>query len=81
MRNVALVREMRNTYKILVENHEGTSLDRPGLMWWDNIKIDVGETGFGVRIWLVWLRIRTVMSRVFHKRRNLLTRVRLFGGE
>jgi hypothetical protein len=54
---VALIREMRNTYKILVGTPEGMRpLRRPRCKWEDNIRMDLREvwTGF------IWLRTGTL---------------------
>jgi hypothetical protein len=41
--------DMRNAYKILVAKPKGKGpLGRPRRWWEDNIKIDLGEIGFGV---------------------------------
>jgi hypothetical protein len=34
-------------------------LGRPGREWVDNIKMDLGEMGWGVMTGLVWLRMET----------------------
>jgi hypothetical protein len=45
--------KMRNPHKILVENREGRSpLGRPSRKWKDNIKIDLGETGWEDVDWI-----------------------------
>jgi hypothetical protein len=45
--HVALVGEMRNTYEIMVRNHETKiPLKRPTPTWEDNIKLDLKETGW-----------------------------------
>jgi hypothetical protein len=45
--------EMRNAYNILVgKPEEKRPLERPRIMWEDNIKMGLGE--------MVWLRIWTV---------------------
>jgi hypothetical protein len=52
--------EKRNAYRILVGNPEGKRpLGRPRRRWVDNIKIDLREIGWDVRIGSVWLRIGT----------------------
>jgi hypothetical protein len=46
--HVALIEEKRNAYRILVGNLEGRRpLGRPRRRWVDNIKINVGEIGWG----------------------------------
>jgi hypothetical protein len=45
-------------YKVLVERPEGKRrLGGPRLRWEDWIRMDLRETGFGVRIGFDWLRI------------------------
>jgi hypothetical protein len=45
--HVARMREMRNAHRILVRKHEGKRpLGRPRCTWEENIKLDLGETGF-----------------------------------
>jgi hypothetical protein len=45
--------EKRNAYRILVGKAEGMRpLGRPRLRWVDNIKIDLGETGWGGTDWI-----------------------------
>jgi hypothetical protein len=40
--------EKRNTYRFLVEKPEGKSpLGRPRRRWVDNIRMDLGEVGWG----------------------------------
>jgi hypothetical protein len=47
-KHVARMRKMRNEYKILVGKPEGKGpLGRLGRTWEDNIKMDIGEAGFG----------------------------------
>jgi hypothetical protein len=54
------MRAMRNAYKILVGNPEGTRLlGRPRCRWEDNIKMDHGEIRCVVWNGLIWLRIGT----------------------
>jgi len=40
---------------------ERDHLEDPGMMWEDNIKMDIQEVGWGVGTWtgLIWLRIGT----------------------
>jgi hypothetical protein len=59
--HVARMGEKRNTYRLLVGKPEGRRpLGRPRHRWVDNIRMDLGEVGWGV-MWtgLVWLRIGT----------------------
>jgi hypothetical protein len=54
--------EKRNAYRLLVEKREGKRpLGRQRRMWIDNIRMDLGETGWGGGGWtgLVWFRIGT----------------------
>jgi hypothetical protein len=45
--------EKRNAYRILVEKPEGRRpLGRPRRRWEDNVKIDLGEIGWGVMDWI-----------------------------
>jgi hypothetical protein len=49
-----------NAYRLLVEKPEGRRLlGRPRRRWLDNIRMDLGEVGWGDVMWtgLVWLRI------------------------
>jgi hypothetical protein len=57
-RYVACTKEMKNAYKTLFGNPEGKRpLGRPRRRWNDNIKTDVREIGWKVRIGFMWLRI------------------------
>jgi hypothetical protein len=45
--------EKRNMYRLLVGNPEGKRpLGRPRLRWVDNIRIDLGEVGWGDVDWI-----------------------------
>jgi hypothetical protein len=45
--------EKRNACRILVGKPEGKSpLGRPGCRWEDNIKMDLGATGWGAVDWI-----------------------------
>jgi hypothetical protein len=58
--HVARMGAKRNAYRILVGNPEGKRpLRRPRRRWVDNIKIDLGEIGWGGGDWIIWLRIGT----------------------
>jgi hypothetical protein len=49
-----------HAYKILVGMPEGKRpLGRPRRRWQDNVKMYLKETGFGVWIGIIWLRIGT----------------------
>jgi hypothetical protein len=50
---VARMRETRNTYRLLVIKPEGKRpIGRPRRRWVDNIKMDLGETGWGGVDWI-----------------------------
>jgi hypothetical protein len=50
----------RNAYILLVGKPEGKRpLGRPRRRWVDNIRMDLGEVGWGDVDWIVWLRIGT----------------------
>jgi hypothetical protein len=59
--HVARMGEKRNTYRLMVGRPEGKRpIGRPTTRRWvDNIKMNLGETGWGVLTGLVWLRIGT----------------------
>jgi hypothetical protein len=45
--------EKRNTYRLLVGKPEGKrSLRRPSCRWVDNIRMDLGEVGWGDVDWI-----------------------------
>jgi hypothetical protein len=45
--------KVRDAYNILVGRPEGRKpLGRPRLRWEDNIKMDLGEIGFGDVVWI-----------------------------
>jgi hypothetical protein len=51
--HVARMAEVRGVYNILVGRPEGRRpLERPSRRWKDNIKMDLGETGFGDVDWI-----------------------------
>jgi hypothetical protein len=51
--HVARKREVRGAYKILVGRPEGRRpLGRPRRRWEDNIRMDLGEIGFGDADWI-----------------------------
>jgi hypothetical protein len=57
--NVARMGEVRDAYNILVGMPEGRRpLGRPRRRWEDNIKMDLGETGFGDVDWIHWAQDR-----------------------
>jgi hypothetical protein len=52
--------EKRNAYGLLVGKPEGKRpLGRPRCRWVDNIRMDLGEVGWGMWTGLVWLKIGT----------------------
>jgi hypothetical protein len=53
--------EKRNAYRLLVGKSDGKRpLGRPRRIWVDNIRMDLGEVGWGdMFTGLVWLRIGT----------------------
>jgi hypothetical protein len=51
--HVARIREKKNVYRILVGKPEGKRrFGRPRRGWVDNIKIDLGEIGWGGMVWI-----------------------------
>jgi hypothetical protein len=51
--HVARMGEKRNAYRLLVENPEGKRpLGRPRHRWVDNIRMDLGEVGWGGEDWI-----------------------------
>jgi hypothetical protein len=51
--DVARIGEKRNAYRLLVGNPEGKRpLGRPRRRWVDNIRIDLGEVGWGDVDWI-----------------------------
>jgi hypothetical protein len=70
--HVAPMGEVRGAYNILVGRPEGRrQLGRPRCRWEDNIKMDLGEIGFGVVDWIHWAKdrwralVNTVMNLRF----------------
>jgi hypothetical protein len=58
--HVARMGEVRGAYSISVGRPERrTPLGRPRHRWEDNIKIDFGKYGLGMRIGFIWLKIGT----------------------
>jgi hypothetical protein len=52
--------EKRNAYRILVGKPDGKRpIGRPRCRWLDNIKMDLGETEWGVWTGFIWHRIGT----------------------
>jgi hypothetical protein len=57
--HVARKGEKRNVYMVLVGKPEGKKpLERPGRRWVDNIKVDLGETGWGGMDWIGLAQVR-----------------------
>jgi hypothetical protein len=51
--HVARMREKRNAYRLLVGKPEGKRpLGRPRRRWVDNIRVDLGEVGWGDVDWI-----------------------------
>jgi hypothetical protein len=51
--HVARMREKRNAYRLLVGKPEGKRpLERPKRIWVDNIRMDLGEVGWGDVDWI-----------------------------
>jgi hypothetical protein len=50
--HVARRGEKRNAYRLLVGKPEGTPLGRPRRRWMDNIRMDLGEVGWGDVDWI-----------------------------
>jgi hypothetical protein len=78
--HVARLGDVRGAYEILVGRPEGRRpLGRPSRRWEDNIKIDLGEIGFGDVDWIHWAQDRdrwralanTVVTFGFHKMRGI----------
>jgi hypothetical protein len=60
-RHVAGMGEKRNAYRLLVENPEGKRpLRRTKRIWVDNIKMDLGERGFGGVDWIGLVLLNSV---------------------
>jgi hypothetical protein len=80
--HVAHMGEVRGAYNIMVGRPEGRRpLGRHRHMWEDNIKMDLGEIGFGDVDWIHLAqdrdRWRTLVNMVMHSRRTLLHGVSL----
>jgi hypothetical protein len=57
--HVARMREKRNAYRLLVRNPEGKRpLGRPRRRWMDNIRMDLGEVGWGDVDWIILAKDR-----------------------
>jgi hypothetical protein len=71
--HVARMRENRNAYTLLVEKPEGKKpLERPRRTWVDNIRMDLGEVGWGDVDWIGLAqdrnRWRTLVNSVLNLR-------------
>jgi hypothetical protein len=52
--------EERDAFRLLLGRPEGRRpLGRPGRRWVDNIRMDIGDLGWGDVTGLVWLKIGT----------------------
>jgi hypothetical protein len=52
--------EKRSAFRLLVRKPEGMRLlGRPRRRWKDNIKMDLGEIGWGNMDWMIWFRAGT----------------------
>jgi hypothetical protein len=65
--------EKRNTYRLLMGNPEGKRpLGRPRRRWVDNIRMDLGEVGWGVVDWIGLAqdrnRLRALVNSVLNLR-------------
>jgi hypothetical protein len=57
--HVARIGEKRNAYRLLVEKPEGKRpLRRPRHRWVDNIRMDLGEVGWGGVDWICLAEVR-----------------------
>jgi hypothetical protein len=65
--------EKRNTYRLLVVKPEGKRpLGRPRRRWLDNIRIDLGEMGWGDVDWIGLFRDRNRWRALVNSVLNLL---------
>jgi hypothetical protein len=70
--HVARMAEARGAYNILVGKPKGRKpLVRPRRRWEDNIKMDLGETGFGDVDWIHWAQDRDRWRAVVNTIMNL----------
>jgi hypothetical protein len=65
------MREKRNTYRLLVGKGEGKRpLGRPRRRWMDNIRMNIGEVGWGDVDWIGrahdWNRWRALVNLVMN---------------
>jgi hypothetical protein len=60
--------EKRNVYRLLVGNPEGKRpLGRPRYRWVDNIRMDLGEVGWGDVDWIGLARGSIVVKELCYK--------------
>jgi len=58
--HVAHIGKRRGTYRILVGRPEGRRpLQRPRHRWWDDIKMDLQQLGWGVLTRMIWFMTGT----------------------
>jgi hypothetical protein len=66
------MREKRNAYRLLVEKPEGKRpLGRPSRKWEDNIRMDLGEIGWGDVDWIGLAQDRDKWSALVNSVMNL----------
>jgi hypothetical protein len=67
--HVARMGEKRNAYRLLVGKPEGKRpLGRPNHRWVDNIRMDLGEVGWGDMDWIGRNRWRALVNSVLNLR-------------
>jgi hypothetical protein len=71
--HVARMGEKRNAYRLLMEKPEGKRpLGRPRRRWMDNMRMDLGEMGWGDVDWIVLTKDRNswrvLVNSVLHLR-------------
>jgi hypothetical protein len=70
--HVARIGEKRNVYRLLVGNTEGKRpLGRPRRRWVDNIRMDLGEVGWGDVDWIGLSQDRSRWRAVVNSALNL----------
>jgi hypothetical protein len=66
------MREKMNAYRLLVEKREGKRpLGRPRRRWVDNIKMDLGEVGWGDVDWIDLAQDRNRLTALVNSVLNL----------
>jgi hypothetical protein len=69
---VARMREKRNVYRLVVGKPEGKRpLGRPRRRWVDNIRMDLGELGWGDGDWIGLAQDRNMWKALVHLVLNL----------